>query len=43
MNSVFCLVVKHKGKRPLARRSCSEGDNIKVYIEETVYEGVDWT
>jgi hypothetical protein len=36
------LVGKHEGKRPQGRPRCRWEDNIKVYVQEVGYGGVDW-
>jgi hypothetical protein len=31
-----------EGKRPIVRNSCKLGDNIKVYLNEIVWEDINW-
>ena len=36
------LVRKLEGKRPLGRPTCRWGDNIKISVQETRHEDVNW-
>jgi len=36
------LVGKPEGKRPLGRPRCRWGDNIKISLQETRHEDVNW-
>jgi hypothetical protein len=36
------LVVRPDGKRPLGRPRLRWEDNIKIYLQEVGWEGVDW-
>jgi hypothetical protein len=41
-NAYRALVGKPEGKRPLGRRRCRWGDNIKVDLREIGWDGMDW-
>jgi hypothetical protein len=36
------LVEKPEGKRPLGRASCMWVDNIKIYLRDIGWDGMDW-
>jgi hypothetical protein len=36
------FVGKPEGKRPLGRRRCRWEDNIKMYLQEVGWGGMDW-
>jgi hypothetical protein len=40
-NACRLLVGKPEGKRPLGRQRCRWVDNIKMYVEEIIWLGVD--
>jgi len=42
INTYNILVGKPEGKKPVGRLSRRWEDNIKLYIKETGWEGVDW-
>jgi hypothetical protein len=37
------VVGKCEGKRPLGRTGLRRDDTIKMYLQDTEWEGVDWT
>jgi hypothetical protein len=41
-NAYNILVGKQESKRPLQIRRSRWEDEIKMYLEELIYEGVDW-
>jgi hypothetical protein len=42
-NACRLLVGKPEGKRPLGRPRRRWVDNIKIYLREIVWNGMDWT
>jgi hypothetical protein len=41
-NAYMALVRKPEGKRPLGRPRCMWVDNIKMYLREIGWHGMDW-
>jgi hypothetical protein len=41
-NAYMILVGKPEGKRPLGRPRCRWVDNIKIYLSEIEWDGIDW-
>jgi hypothetical protein len=41
-NARRILVGEPQGKRPLGRQRCRWVDNIKVYLREIGWDGMDW-
>jgi hypothetical protein len=39
---IACRVEKPEGKRPLGRPTRTWEDNIKVYLREIEWDGMDW-
>jgi hypothetical protein len=39
---MWVLVGKPEGKRPLGRLTCRWVDNIKMYVREIGWDGMDW-
>jgi len=42
MSSLECFCGKHEGKRPLGRRRRRWEDNIKIALQEVVWEDMVW-
>jgi hypothetical protein len=42
MRNAYILVGKPEGKRPLGRLRCRWKDNVRIYLRELVWKGMDW-